>query len=90
MPTEIQAAREQTATATQRLVRGFGFKGAKVEIVRRGGEARVAIVISLEVADALDAHTLRALARAGPKVARTRPELFPPLCAAGWKLRGSG
>ncbi len=89
-PTEIQAAREATAKATGVLVKQLGFRGAKVEVVRRGGEPRIAIFISLEVAEKLDVHALRAIAKAAPRIARRRPELLEPLRRAGWRLGGSG
>jgi hypothetical protein len=89
-PTEIQAARAKTAQSTEVWLRKLGFRGAQAEIVRRRGEAKVAIYLSLEVAEALEPSVLGAFAKLGPKIAKTRPELFAPLRAAGWKLTGSG
>ena len=89
-PTEIQAAREKTRLSTEAWVRKLGFRGAQAEIVRRHGEAKVAIYLSLEVAEALEPRVLGAVAKLGPKLAKTKPELFAPLRAAGWKLTGSG
>ncbi|MCA9608940.1 MAG: hypothetical protein KC619_25230 [Myxococcales bacterium] len=89
-PTEIQAARERTAKATAAWVKKLGFRGAHTEVVRRGGEPRVAIYISLETAERLESRVLGAVARLGPRLARTQPELFAPLRAAGWRLTGSG
>ena len=90
MPMSGQAARQRAAQATESWVRKLGFRGAQAEIVRRGGEPRVAIYISLEIAEALESRVLGAVAKIVPKIARTRPELIAPLRAAGWKLTGSG
>jgi hypothetical protein len=81
-PSEIQAARTRTAAVTEKWVRKLGFSGAQTEIVRRGGEARVAIYISLEVADALETRVSSAFAKLAPKLVKAHPALVAPLRAA--------
>jgi hypothetical protein len=89
-PTEIQAARTRTAQLTEDWVKKLGFRGAQAEIVRRGGEPRVAIYISLETAEALESRVTSAFAKLAPRLAKTQPALVAPLLAAGWQLTGSG
>jgi predicted metal-binding transcription factor (methanogenesis marker protein 9) len=85
-PTEIQAARERTVKQAQSFVRKLGLKGARAEIVRRGGEARVAIYISLETAERLEQVVPRAFVKLGRSLAKTKPDVFAPLREAGWRL----
>ncbi len=86
-PSEIQAARTRTAELAEVWVRKLGFRGAQAEVVRRGGEARVAIYISLEVAGALESRVTGALAKLAPKLVKSHPTLVAPLRAA---LAGAG
>jgi hypothetical protein len=89
-PDDVRAANALTADSAEKFVRKLGFKKAEAEIVRRHGETRVAIYISLEVAKTLESHVPAAFARMGRSLAKTRPELFAPLRAAGWRLTGAG
>jgi hypothetical protein len=81
-PSEIQAAQTRTAALAEKWVRKLGFRGAQTEVVRRGGEARVAIYISLEIADALETRVTGALAKLAPTLVQAHPTLVAPLRAA--------
>lgn len=89
-PPEIQARHDQAVQSTEKWVRQLGFRGANAEIVRKHGEPRVAIYITLETAEALQERVIGAFAKLGPSLARRKPALVAPLRAAGWKLRGTG
>ncbi len=86
-PSEQRAAAERAAASAQKLFRGIGVRGAHAVIVRRGGRAQVAVYMPVDVAAALEASLPKAVARFGLRLAKTRPELFEPLRAAGWKIR---
>lgn len=86
VPEETRAAAEKATVDTGTLFRTLGIRRAHTELVRRGGVSTIAVYIPLDVATGLEAALPRALARYGTKLARTRPELFEPLRAAGWKV----
>jgi hypothetical protein len=71
----------------QRLVRSIGLKNASAGLVRRPGGTQVAIYIDVGVAETLDVALPKALAKFGLRLAKTDPEAFAPLAAAGWKVR---
>jgi hypothetical protein len=85
---EPPAARQEAdraAQSAQKLARKLGWRGARAEIVTRGGESKVAIYVSIPTALALERETPKALAKWGAALARTSPALFAPLRAAGWR-----
>ncbi len=86
-PTEQRVAAERAAASAQKLLRSIGVRGAHAAIVRRGGSARVAVYIPIDVAAALETALPKAVARFGLRLAKTQPDLFEPLRAAGWKIR---
>jgi predicted metal-binding transcription factor (methanogenesis marker protein 9) len=85
-PLTQQKEADRAALGAQTLARKLGWRGARAEVVRRGGESKVAIYLSIDTALALERDTPKALARWGATLARTRPALFAPLRAAGWRL----
>ncbi len=76
VPPDERAREERAAQATQRFFRRMGVKRVVAHVVRRGGEAQIALFVPLEIAEALGAAPvkspakLRALLRAGVE---TRP-----------------
>jgi predicted metal-binding transcription factor (methanogenesis marker protein 9) len=85
-PTEQKLEGERAALGVQKLARKLGWRGARTEVVRRGGEPKVAIYVSIPVALAIEREMPKGLARWGAQLAKTSPAFFAPLRAAGWKL----
>lgn len=86
-PTQLVAARKATADSVEKLIRLLGFEGASTDVIRRGGEARIAIYVSLETAAALETLVPKALRRAVPRMAKASPDAAALLRAAGWSGR---
>jgi predicted metal-binding transcription factor (methanogenesis marker protein 9) len=84
-PAETKVEAERAALGVQKLARKLGWRGARAELVRRGGESKVAIYVSIPVALALERELPKGIARWGAQLARTSPALFAPLRAAGWR-----
>lgn len=86
VPPETRAAEEKATIDTGALLRTLGIKRAQTELVRRGGAPTIAVYIPLDVATGLEEAIPKALAKYGARLAKTKPELFEPLRAAGWKV----
>lgn len=89
-PSEIQAAHARTAQVAEAFVRRIGWRGAQAKVVRVGGKARLAIYVSLEIAESLETRVPRALPRYLRGLVKSRPDLVESMRAAGVKLSGSG
>jgi hypothetical protein len=48
---------------------------------------QIAVYFPIDVGEALESALPKALARFGVRLAKTKPELFEPLRAAGWRVR---
>jgi len=90
VPSEARLAYDRTAVVTEKLLRRLGLKSADAHFVRRGGRAQIAIYVPVEVAESLPSALPSAVARFGLRLAKTQPDLFEPLRAAGWRPRARG